>query len=205
MLSAALTMYLYALWLKINNDVVYSMTDMCIILADHTKVVHRLGSKFPVASVWWGKNPSYGRVHFSGDVLVPNSYAAFEEQFNALQEWQWFHFSVEVLPIAVTPVLRRLIALGGVPEVRSTSGKDGPVITDLGNMIVDVSFPNGVQNPAELEKNINLIPGVVDNGIVTGVATTVLVAVRNGNDVNVVNLEEFVQDMVARRYTNSVL
>lgn len=26
------------------------------------------------------------------------------------------------------------------------------------------SFPSGIQNPADLEKNINMIPGVVDNG-----------------------------------------
>lgn len=26
------------------------------------------------------------------------------------------------------------------------------------------SFPSGIQSPAELEKNINMIPGVVDNG-----------------------------------------
>lgn len=26
------------------------------------------------------------------------------------------------------------------------------------------SFPNGIQNPAELEKNIKLLPGVVENG-----------------------------------------
>lgn len=31
------------------NQVVYSMANVCIILAEHTKVVHRLGSKFPVA------------------------------------------------------------------------------------------------------------------------------------------------------------
>ncbi|XP_021911408.1 uncharacterized protein LOC110825266 [Carica papaya] len=46
--------------------------------------------------------------------------------------------AVEVLPIAVSPVLRRLVALGGVPEIRSALRKDGPVVTDLGNVVVDV-------------------------------------------------------------------
>ncbi|XP_050245258.1 probable ribose-5-phosphate isomerase 3, chloroplastic isoform X3 [Quercus robur] len=143
------------------QKVVYSMANVCIILAEHTKVVHRLGSKFPVA--------------------------------------------VEVLPLATSPVSRRLIALGGVPEIRSALRKDGPVITDLGNMIIDVSFPNGIQNPAELEKNINVIPGVVDNGIVSGVATSVLVAVRDGGHVNVMNLEEFVEVVLGWRYATSTL
>lgn len=30
--------------------------------------------------------------------------------------------------------------------------------------LIFFSFPSGIQNPADLEKNINMIPGVVDNG-----------------------------------------
>lgn len=106
---------------------------------------------------------------------------------------------VEVLPPALTPVLKRLATLGGVPEIRFTSNENGPLFTDLGNMVVDVSFPNGIQNPAELEKNIKLLPGVVENGIVTGVATTVLVAVKERGAVNVMNLEDYVRTVLDRR------
>ncbi|KAJ6700123.1 RIBOSE-5-PHOSPHATE ISOMERASE [Salix purpurea] len=83
-----------------------------------------------------------------------------------------------------------------IPEIRSASRKDGSVITDLGNMIVDVSFPSGIQNPADLEKNINMIPGVVDNGIFSAVATLVLVAVRDGGNIKVMNLEEFLEGLI---------
>ncbi|XP_077226496.1 uncharacterized protein LOC143887461 [Tasmannia lanceolata] len=100
---------------------------------------------------------------------------------------------VEVLPPAISPVLRRLVTLGGVPEIRSALRKDGPVITDLGNMIVDVSFPSGIQNPAELEKSINMIPGVIENGIVCGIATSVLVAIQDGEEVAVMDLAEYVK------------
>ncbi|KAJ0099056.1 hypothetical protein Patl1_21163 [Pistacia atlantica] len=142
------------------QKVIYSMAKACMILAEDTKVVHRLGSSIPVV--------------------------------------------VEVLPIALSPVLRRLVALGGVPEIRSAVMKDGPVITDLGNVVVDVSFPNGIQNPFELEKNLNMIPGVVDNGIVTGVATVVLVAaVKDGCNVKVMDLEEFIELVKGRRDANS--
>ncbi|XP_019055064.1 PREDICTED: uncharacterized protein LOC104607784 isoform X2 [Nelumbo nucifera] len=110
---------------------------------------------------------------------------------------------VEVLPSAISPVLRRLVTLGGVPEIRSALRKDGPVITDLGNMVVDVSFPNGIQNPSELEKNINMIPGVVENGIVSGVATTVLVAIQDGENVIVMNLEEFAEIISGRTGASS--
>lgn len=42
--------------------------------------------------------------------------------------------------------------------------KDGAIITDLGNMIVDVRFPGGIEDPVALEAAINNIPGVVENG-----------------------------------------
>ncbi|XP_010271781.1 PREDICTED: uncharacterized protein LOC104607784 isoform X1 [Nelumbo nucifera] len=120
-----------------------------------------------------------------------------------LQLGSTFPVPVEVLPSAISPVLRRLVTLGGVPEIRSALRKDGPVITDLGNMVVDVSFPNGIQNPSELEKNINMIPGVVENGIVSGVATTVLVAIQDGENVIVMNLEEFAEIISGRTGASS--
>ncbi len=85
-----------------------------------------------------------------------------------------FPVPVEVLPLAVAPVTRALSALGGKPELRMGVKKDGPVITDQGNMVLDVTFDT-IPNPAELEKTINNIPGVLENGLFIGLATTVLV------------------------------
>jgi ribose 5-phosphate isomerase A len=42
-------------------------------------------------------------------------------------------------------------------------------------------------------------------GIVSGVATSVLVAVRDGGQVNVMNLEEFVEVVLGGRYATSTL
>jgi len=85
-----------------------------------------------------------------------------------------FPLPVEVLPLAVTPVMKALAALGGTPEIRMGIKKDGPIITDQGNMILDVTF-SAIPNPAELEQIINNIPGVLDNGLFVGLATEVLV------------------------------
>ncbi|KAG9454897.1 hypothetical protein H6P81_007801 [Aristolochia fimbriata] len=120
-----------------------------------------------------------------------------------LQLGTTFPVPVEVLPAAISPVLRKLVTLGGVPEIRSALRKDGPVITDLGNMIVDVSFPNGIENPAELEKYINLIPGVVENGIVSGIATSVLVGIQGGDDIEVIDLADFVKIINSQKETTS--
>ena len=85
-----------------------------------------------------------------------------------------FALPVEVLPMAVAPVTRALEALGGTPELRMGVNKDGPVITDQGNMVLDVTF-TGIDNPVELEKTINNIPGVLENGLFVGLADEVLI------------------------------
>ncbi|XP_057827771.1 uncharacterized protein LOC131039131 isoform X2 [Cryptomeria japonica] len=110
---------------------------------------------------------------------------------------------VEVLPQAISPVLRKLVSLGGVPEIRNALRKDGPVITDLGNMVVDVSFPEGIKDPASLEQKINLIPGVIENGLLTGVASSVLVATQDGDDITVIELDEFVKSLKSLSEENS--
>ena len=91
-----------------------------------------------------------------------------------------FALPVEVLPMAVAPVTRALEKLGGKVEMRMGIAKDGPVITDQGNMVLDVTF-DGIDNPAEMEKTINNIPGVLENGLFVGLATEVLIGeVKDG-------------------------
>ncbi|MDJ0578140.1 MAG: ribose-5-phosphate isomerase RpiA [Xenococcaceae cyanobacterium MO_234.B1] len=85
-----------------------------------------------------------------------------------------FLLPVEVIPMAITPVMNALSKLGGKPELRMGIKKAGPVVTDQGNLVVDVKF-DSIDNPEELEKTINNIPGVLENGLFVGVADIVLV------------------------------
>lgn len=88
--------------------------------------------------------------------------------------------AVEVLPMAVTPVARSIERLGGRPELRMALRKAGPVVTDQGNLVLDVHF-SAIPNPAELERTLNNIPGVLENGLFVGLADRVLVAeLENG-------------------------
>ncbi len=94
-----------------------------------------------------------------------------------------FKLPVEVIPMAITPVMRAIAKLGGKPELRMGIRKAGPVITDQGNMVVDVTF-DSIDNPAELEKTLNNIPGVLENGLFVGVTDVVLVGeVKEGKPV----------------------
>jgi ribose 5-phosphate isomerase A len=85
-----------------------------------------------------------------------------------------FPVPVEVLPFAVHPVMKKLQAMGGNPELRMGLRKDGPVITDQGNMVIDVRFAE-IKDPKVLELKLNDIPGVVDNGLFVGLAHLILV------------------------------
>ncbi len=71
---------------------------------------------------------------------------------------------VEVIPFAYGIFGRKVAELGGKAELRESKKKFGPVVTDNGNFIADCDF-GGIDNPQELEKELNNIPGVVENGI----------------------------------------
>jgi ribose 5-phosphate isomerase A len=91
-----------------------------------------------------------------------------------------FLLPVEVIPMAVTPVTRALEKLGGKTSLRMGVRKAGPVVTDQGNLVIDVKF-DSIPNPAELEKTINNIPGVLENGLFVGVADIILIGeVKDG-------------------------
>ena len=88
-----------------------------------------------------------------------------------------FPIPVEVIPSAYRVVMRALSNMGGEAVIRLGERKRGPVITDNGNMIIDVFMK--VDDAIELEKEINNIPGVVENGIFTRV-DKVLVGTKKG-------------------------
>ena len=108
-----------------------------VVVIDESKLVERLGEKFPVP--------------------------------------------VEVLPFALQPVMIKLRDLGGNPVLRMGVKKDGPIITDQGNMVIDVRFPE-IKDPKILEMQLNNIPGVVENGLFVGLAHVILVgAIAEGD------------------------
>lgn len=94
-----------------------------------------------------------------------------------------FLLPVEVIPMAIAPVTRAIEKLGGKPELRMGVKKAGPVITDQGNMVIDVKF-DSIDDPAGLEKTLNNIPGVLENGLFVGVTDLVLVGeVKDGQPI----------------------
>ena len=86
-----------------------------------------------------------------------------------------FLLPVEVLPGAWRQVRGQLKEMGGEAELRMAVRKAGPVVTDQGNLVLDVSFSGGISHPAQLERDINNLPGVLENGLFVNLTDQVLV------------------------------
>ena len=71
--------------------------------------------------------------------------------------------------------------LGARPELRR-AGSGEPFVTDGGNFILDCLF-GAIDNPAETERRINAIVGVVENGLFVGRSSAVIVASEDGIEI----------------------
>ena len=97
-----------------------------------------------------------------------------------------FPLPVEVLPNAWKHVKELISEMNGYSTLRMATKKAGPVVTDQGNLILDVLFDGGINNPRDLEMSINNIPGVLENGLFVDLTDKVLVG-KIENDIPVVN------------------
>ena len=86
---------------------------------------------------------------------------------------------LEVHPMAVKPIMRRLEELGARASLRMARGKVGPVVTDNGNLIIDADF-GPVENPEELDGRLRMIPGVLETGLFLGYADLAYIGTRSG-------------------------
>ncbi|MFX1561947.1 MAG: ribose-5-phosphate isomerase RpiA [Promethearchaeota archaeon] len=86
---------------------------------------------------------------------------------------------VEILPAALSISIKRIQQLGGKPTLRQAQKKAGPLITDNGNFILDAKFP-AITDPIQLEKSLNAIPGVLENGIFPVQASIVYIGQEKG-------------------------
>jgi len=92
-----------------------------------------------------------------------------------------FPLPIEVLPNAWKQVQEVISEMNGSSSLRMATRKAGPVVTDQGNLILDVLFNDGIKNPKEIEMTINNIPGVLENGLFVDLTDKVLVGKIENN------------------------
>ena len=82
---------------------------------------------------------------------------------------------VEVITPALAFVMKKVREFGGQPQIRSSNGKLGPVISDLGHPILDVKFA-AITDAVQLNHQLNAIPGIVGHGLFVGMADEIIIA-----------------------------
>lgn len=85
---------------------------------------------------------------------------------------------LEILQDSLSYVERRVRELGGDPVLRSNSIKDGFIISDDGNLLMDVRF-NDVNNAYELENSLKNIQGVIDTSLFINIVSKVIVVTEH--------------------------
>jgi len=90
-----------------------------------------------------------------------------------------FLLPVEVASFALPTVSRAIAALGCEPVLR-LADPGVAMMTDNGNQILDCRFPDGIDDPAGLEKKLAAIPGVVESGLFIDLAHVVVIGNEDG-------------------------
>ena len=89
-----------------------------------------------------------------------------------------FPLPVEIVPFALPLVRKRLEALEVIVQLRLKG--DQVYLTDNGNMILDCSFPGGIQEPGELQTQLKRIVGVVETGLFLDMAERAIIGGPDG-------------------------
>ena len=84
---------------------------------------------------------------------------------------------VEVIKFGWEATKKTLEIFGCICKLRKIF--DDPFISDNGNYIIDCEFDR-IPDPEQLEKELNMIPGVVENGLFIGLADKVIVGSTQG-------------------------
>lgn len=90
-----------------------------------------------------------------------------------------FPVPIEVIPEAIALVESKTKDIGADPRIRMATKKDGPVISDNGNFIVDLFF-KALQDTSAINNFLLTIPGVVETGLFIDMADQAFIADSDG-------------------------
>lgn len=96
----------------------------------------------------------------------------------AVQKLGKFPLPVEVVPFASEWTFQALETLGCQPQWRMDGQQR--YLTDNGNLIADCHL-EAIDHAADLNVQLNMLPGVVDNGLFVDMASTVILANADGS------------------------
>ncbi len=113
---------------------------------------------------------SYVMIKGGGGALLREKLLSFFSQYRVfigenskLKTSPPFKVPVEVVPVSVNYVLRKVREKYDI-SIREGEGKIGPVVSDNGNIILDLLL-NATEDLCKLDAELKRIPGVVETGI----------------------------------------
>jgi ribose 5-phosphate isomerase A len=89
-----------------------------------------------------------------------------------------FPLPIEVVPFGYEMTMKHIRELGGSLNLRQTNGT--PYLSDNGNYVIDCDFIE-IKDPKALERELNIIPGVVENGLFVDMTDAVITLDINKN------------------------
>lgn len=126
---------------------------------------------------------SGGAIHTSEKIIgsMADEYILLVDESKVSERLTFNHpVVVEVIKEAYSSVARKLNRLGAKVQSRTAPNKDGMIISDHGNIILETYF-NEVEDVEALNKELLMMPGVIDTSLFVGIATSALVVDENGN------------------------
>lgn len=107
-----------------------------------------------------------GGAMFKEKLLIkssPRSYILADSTKIVTKLGMYYPVPVEIFPKALTHVEQELYMLDAHRvQLRMAEGKDGPIFTENGNLILDVWFD---EIPSHMESSIKCITGVIESGL----------------------------------------
>ncbi|WP_143069285.1 ribose-5-phosphate isomerase RpiA [Paenibacillus sp. OV219] len=100
------------------------------------------------------------------------------DESKVVQQLGRFPLPIEIVQFGHELTLRKLASYGCIPRLRMQG--EEPFVTDNGNYIVDCEFGK-IDQPRELHTELNMIPGVVENGMFINLASKVIIGALDGS------------------------
>lgn len=109
-----------------------------------------------------------------------NTFIVIADSNKTVEKLGGFRLPVEVTPFGYQLTMQLVRKTGIVPELRMAEKE--PYVTDNGNYIFDCLM-QAISDPKTLEQKLNMIPGVVENGLFIGMADILITTDHKKNAV----------------------
>jgi len=135
-------------------------------------------------------NPSLALIKGGGGALlrekmiasISDRFIVVADESKFVQTLGTFPLPIEVIPFGWEITKKQIEKIGSMNPILRLND-NAPFITDNGNYILDCHMKN-IEKPGDLTISLNMIPGVVENGLFVNMCEAAIIA-RNNNTIEI--------------------